>query len=276
MKKIIILLVFTISYCGFSQKKSTKNSDLWVSYNMVYKKLITSESTQNVNTILIVTSQGSLFTFEGMMNFNKIQKERELTLDDILLNKLPFNFLIQNKGDTTEHFETIGSDSYKFKEKLDHDWNLISQDTIISGYACKKATVHYAGREWSAWYNPEIPITVGPYKFHGLPGLIMLLRDSANAFSFTVNEVKKGDFYFESETENYFVKDGGKPFKSIDMDEFYKIRKKFSEMTLNEQFKYSNRDEIAVPTLIVEGVNGEKVRLSNNKSKNKNFIERFE
>ena len=46
-------------------------------------------------------------------------------------------------------------------------------------------------------------------------------------------------------------------------------------MTLNEQIKYSNRDEIAVPTLIVEGVNGEKGRLNNNKSKNKNFIERF-
>jgi GLPGLI family protein len=183
--------------------------------------------------------------------------------------------LIKSNGDSTEHFETIGSDSYNFKEKLDHDWNLISQDTIISGYACKKATVHYAGREWSAWYNPEIPVTVGPYKFHGLPGLIMLLRDSENVFSFVVKEVKKGDFPFDSETENYFVKDGGKPFESIDMDEFYKIRKKFSEMNLSERFKYMNRDEIAVPTLIVEGVNGEKIRVDN-KSKNKNFIERFE
>lgn len=276
MKKIIIFLVFTISYCGFSQKDASKYSDLWVSYQLNYKKLLTSQSTQSVNTILIVTSQGSLFTFEGMMNFSKIQKERELTVEDITLNRFPFNFLIKSKGNTTEHFEAIGSDSYKFKENLNHDWKLINQDTIINGYACKKATVSYAGRDWSAWYNPEIPITIGPYKFHGLPGLIMLLRDSENVFSFRVNEVKKGDFPFDSKIENFFAKDGGKPFEYIDIDEFYKIRKKFSEMTLGEQFKYSNRDEIAVPTLIVEGVNGEKVRLNNNKSKNKNFIERFE
>jgi GLPGLI family protein len=54
----------------------------------------------------------------------------------------------------------------------------------------KKATVNYAGRDWSAWYNPDIPITVGPYKFHGLPGLVMMLKDRENVFSFIVNEVK--------------------------------------------------------------------------------------
>lgn len=275
MKKTIMLLVFAISNSGFSQKKTVENSDLWVSYEMVYKKYLTSESTQNVNTILIVSSQGSLFTFEAMMNFDKIQQERELTDSDVFLNRSPYYFLIKGNGDSVEHYETIGSDSYKFKENLNHEWKLIDQDTIISGYTCKKATVNYAGRDWSAWYSPEIPITVGPYKFHGLPGLVMLLRDSENVFSFVVKEVKKGDFPFDSKTENYFVKDGGKPFESIEMEEFYKIRKKFSEMTLNEQIKYSNRDEIAVPTLIVEGVDGEKGRLNNNKSKNKNFIERF-
>ena len=275
MKRIIILLVFAISYCGFSQKKVGKNSDLWVSYEMIYKKYLTSESTQNVNTILIVTSQGSLFTFEAMMNFDKIQQERELTDSDVLLNRSPFYFLIKSNGDSTEHFETIGSDSYEFKENLNHDWKLINQDTIMSGYPCKKATVKYAGREWSAWYNPEIPITVGPYKFHGLPGLVMLLKDSENVFSFIVNEVKKGDFPFDSQTENYFVKNKEKPFESSEVDEFYKIRKKFSEMSLSDKIKYMNRDEVAVPTLLAVGENGDKQRV-NAKPKIKNFIERFE
>lgn len=275
MKKIIVFLVFTISFSCISQKKATKTSDLWVSYKMVSKKFLTSESTQSVNTTLIVTSQGSLFTFDGMMNFNKIQKERELALDDILVNKVPFNFLIKSKGDNTEHFETIGSDSYTFKEKLNHNWKLISQDTVISGFDCKKATLNYAGRDWIAWYNPDIPITVGPYKFHGLPGLIMSISDSENVFSFIVNEVKRGDFVYDTKVEDYFVKDGGKPFESINTDEFYKIRTKFGEMSVNEQFKYVNRDEIAVPTLIVQGENNDKPRL-NNKAKKKNFIERIE
>lgn len=104
----------------------------------------------------------------------------------------------------------------------------------------------------------------------------MLLRDSENVFSFVVKEVKKGEFPFDSKTENFFLKDRKKSFERIEAKDFYKIRKKFSEMSLSERIKYMNRDEIAVPTLIVEGVNGEKVRLNNNKSKNKNFIERFQ
>jgi GLPGLI family protein len=59
---------------------------------------------------------------------------------------------------------------------------------------------------WSAWYNPDIPITVGPYKFHGLPGLVMMLKDRKMFFSFIVNEVKKGDFPIDSKTENFFCK----------------------------------------------------------------------
>lgn len=275
MKKIIFLLVLIISFNSFSQKNASKVPDFLVSYTMDYKIFSTSESTQSVNTTLIINDQASLFTFEGMMNFNKIQKERELAIDDILVNRVPFHFLIKSKDDVVEHFESIGSDSYVFKEKLNHNWKLISQDTIIRGFTCKKASLNYSGRVWTAWYNPEIPITVGPYKFHGLPGLIMSIKDSENVFSFIVNEVKRGDFTYDSKIEDYFVKDGGKPFESINIDEFYKIRKKFSEMSLNEQIKYSNRDEVAVPTLIVQGENADNPRL-NNKPKKKNFIERFE
>ena len=270
-----MLLVFAISNSGFSQVKPDHSSDLWVSYQLNYKKFATEEPSQSTNAMLIVTNQGSLFTLEAMMNFDKIQQERELTEADVLLNRSSFYFLIKTNGESTEHYETIGSDAYKFKENLNHNWKLIKQDTIISGYVCKKATVNYAGRDCSAWYNPDIPITVGPYKFHGLPGLVMMLKDRENVFSFIVNEVKKGDFPFDSKTENFFVKKNDRKFEYIDEDEFYKIRKKFSEMSLSDKIRFMNRAEIAVPTLIAVGENGDKSRL-NAKPKSKNFIERFE
>ena len=275
MKKIITILVFAMSYFVFSQVKPGNSSDLWVSYQLNYKKFATEAPSESTNAILIVTNQGSLFTFEAMMNFDKIQQERELTEADVLLNRSSFYFLVKTYGDSTEHYENIGSDAYKFKENLNHNWKLINQDTIISGYVCKKATVNYAGRDWSAWYNPDIPITVGPYKFHGLPGLVMMLKDTDNVFSFIVNEVKKGDFPIDSKTENFFVKKKDRKFEYIDKDEFYKTRKKFSEMSLSDKIRFMNRAEIAVPTLVAVGENGEKSRL-NAKPKNKNFIERFE
>ena len=275
MKKFIVLLLVITFSPGFSREITPTSSDLSVSYTMIYKNHLTSKSTQTANTTLIVKNQESLFTFEGMMNFNQIQKERALTMADLLTNKVPVHFLIKSKGDQVEHFETIGSDSYSFKEKVNHSWKLIDRDTLIHGFVCKKAILNYAGREWNAWYAPEIPVSVGPYKFHGLPGLIMAINDREHVFSFIANEVKKGHFVFDSKIEDYFIKDGGKPFESINKDDFYKIRKKFSEMTINEKIKYSNRDEAAIPEIIVQGQQQNSPRLNTNANK-KNYIERIE
>ncbi len=90
---------------------------------MIYKNYINAKATQTANTTLIVKDQESLFTFEGMMNFNRIQKERALVMGDLLMNKMPVHFLIKSKGDQVEHFETIGSDSYSFKEKINTPGN---------------------------------------------------------------------------------------------------------------------------------------------------------
>jgi hypothetical protein len=109
-----------MSYFVFSQVKPSNSSDLWVSYQLNYKKFATEAISESTNAILIVTNQGSLFTFEAMMNFDKI-KERELTEADVLLNRSSFYFLIKTNGESTEHYETIGSDAYKFKENLNHN-----------------------------------------------------------------------------------------------------------------------------------------------------------
>jgi hypothetical protein len=44
---------------------------------------------------------------------------------------------------------------------------------------------------------------------------------------------------------------------------------------MSDKIRFMNRAEIAVPTLVAVGENGDKSRL-NAKPKNKNFIERFE
>ena len=52
----------------------------------------------------------------------------------------------------------------------------------IMGYDCRKATVEFAGRNYTAWFTPEIPLPFGPYKFGGLPGLILKLEDTEQQF----------------------------------------------------------------------------------------------
>lgn len=40
--------------------------------------------------------------------------------------------------------------------------------------------------EWTAWFTTELPISDGPYKFHGLPGLILKIYDKTNTYSFDI------------------------------------------------------------------------------------------
>lgn len=63
------------------------------------------------------------------------------------------------------------------------EWNFSDEETdSIMGYDCLKATVEFAGRNYTAWFTPEIPLPFGPYKFGGLPGLILKLEDDERQF----------------------------------------------------------------------------------------------
>lgn len=81
---------------------------------------------------------------------------------------------------------------YKVIQPLKMSWRLVtSADTLISSYVCKKATTTFAGRKYVAWYSMQIPISDGPYKFNGLPGLIVKINDTENEHRFTLNSVRK-------------------------------------------------------------------------------------
>ena len=43
----------------------------------------------------------------------------------------------------------------------------------------------FGGRIWTAWFAPEIKTSDGPYKFLGLPGLILKLEDDKGDYRFS-------------------------------------------------------------------------------------------
>lgn len=87
-------------------------------------------------------------------------------------------------------------DKYKVKQDVQFDWKLTNEFAKILNYDVQKAMTEYGGRKWTAWFTKEIPIQDGPYKFKGLPGLILKLEDSNKNHVFELKGIKSGQEQF--------------------------------------------------------------------------------
>lgn len=91
------------------------------------------------------------------------------------------------------------------KEKIpEFKWSISSEKKEILGYLCYKAKVSFRGREYIAWFTNEIPISVGPWKFSGLPGVILEIKDVSNIIEFTCVKISYSEDTNELNTENLF------------------------------------------------------------------------
>lgn len=78
-----------------------------------------------------------------------------------------------------------GGNKYKCTDKVDElEWKIENEAQMIFNYTCQKATIYFRGRSYTAWFAPEIPSNDGPWKFFGLPGLILRVEDADHLFLF--------------------------------------------------------------------------------------------
>lgn len=101
-------------------------------------------------------------------------------------------------------FTRMDMDEYKVADERKVDWKILPDKEKIGEFNAQRATTQFAGRQWNAWFTTDIPFQDGPYKFNGLPGLIVKIEDKTNAHSFILKEVKnlKADQVWISENDH--------------------------------------------------------------------------
>lgn len=96
------------------------------------------------------------------------------------------NYQILKSYPDSEHLFFLGFaglDKFEYKEIPNFNWQLKSTEKkTIGGYTCSLAIGSYAGRTYKVWYTTEIPVSDGPWKFSGLPGLILEVEDLSGEF----------------------------------------------------------------------------------------------
>lgn len=69
-------------------------------------------------------------------------------------------------------------------------WTLTDSTKRIGRFSCQKALTTFRGRNYQAWFTTEIPVKSGPWKLHGLPGLILEVIDNKSEVKFIFLDIK--------------------------------------------------------------------------------------
>ncbi|MDE6437208.1 MAG: GLPGLI family protein [Muribaculaceae bacterium] len=116
----------------------------------------------------------------------------------------------------------LDSENLYYTENLPlFDWQIEDEVAEVCGYECLKATCHWRGRDFTAWFTPDIPVEYGPWKFGGLPGLIMKVADDEGIYTFEAVAVESGSFPI-------FAPRGNK-YKLSTRDKVWKLQRALNE-----------------------------------------------
>lgn len=138
-------------------------------------------------------------------------------------------------------------DQYLIKEELEAiHWEMLDETRVIESYRCAKAVCRFRGRNYTAWFTLDVPCGFGPWKLHGLPGLILEAYDDKHEVAFYAVKVSKTneDFLWEEP-----------PYKQLTRKEYEdKISEKFKDMMKRIASKADRGVKVTVSSSKIYGI----------------------
>lgn len=116
------------------------------------------------------------------------QKRNKLIIRDRVVKK--------NNSNTIEYLTKVANSDYLVQQNIDLKWKLYPEYLSVLNHQAQKATTEFGGRKWTAWFTKDIPFQDGPYKFRGLPGLIVKIEDESKSHQFELKGIKNLNYNF--------------------------------------------------------------------------------
>lgn len=89
-------------------------------------------------------------------------------------------------------WDMIAIDWFRVEEKMpDFRWQIVEEWKEIECYRVQKATCRFRGRDYEVWFAPDVPVSDGPWKFCGLPGLIFEAYDIPCQYHYRLTGIRK-------------------------------------------------------------------------------------
>jgi len=172
---------------------------------IVYEAVLEAEGYNKLKAVLLFQNESSFFFIENVFVYESenLKNEENLVLSET--NEL--NIKIKPPENSIIHAVNINRERNLIRSKKTIyksgqyvpcivieptgtiKWELINESKKIGSYRAFKAKSTFRGRKYVAWYTPEIEVNAGPWKFQGLPGLILEIMDEDQGVQFKLSSV---------------------------------------------------------------------------------------
>lgn len=145
-----------------------------------------SYSAYKVDSVVFLKDISKMTTGDFFNIYNKYGFNLKKKFDHEILKNYPESKLITV-------YDKVFIDRYEYEDSVSIDWSLKDDTASVCGYLCRKAEANFRGMHWIAYYTEDIPISDGPWKLSGLPGLILKAEDSDGKHFFTAVVIRKSE-----------------------------------------------------------------------------------
>lgn len=216
-------IIFLLLLASFTQAQNYRYI-----YDVIYKKDSTSEMMTKENYNLDINKDEILYYTRDYF-----------IADSLINNNIPFpnnsklntsNILRHKPGSNDfEDYDLLENTILKLQTKDSQLWKLTDEKKQINQLKVQKATSRWGGRNWTAWFCEELPFQEGPYKFRGLPGLIVELYDDKGNYRFELVKSEK----INTSNENQFIAAAKQMGTPVTWEKYKSSKLKYYESPVN-------------------------------------------
>lgn len=242
MKKEILILLLGLCITSRAQKPIDYGK-MECQYNYIYQSDTLKRTTKDDRLVLLVGSKVSkCYSYYSMQIDTTFSKPNWFEIVSAGINQALANhvdpphkrmkaYVYKNypEGKMTVT-DGLAMQDYIYTDSLNNiDWSISDSAKTILGYSVQMATCKYRGHHWTAWFAPDVPVSDGPWKLHGLPGLIMEAYDTKAYHHFVLVGIRKVADMPIVMSKAYV---GTKKFEKVERKNFLKMQRQYLEDTM--------------------------------------------
>ena len=125
----------------------------------------------------------------------------------------------REKGETFDVMTLLNKDYVIQDSIICQNWKIKNDMREIAGHICMNASFYdtIKGKEVIAWFALDLPVSIGPDKYCGLPGMILEINEANGALVYTATSV-----LLSNETVDILKPVVKKKIKTINYGEYHK------------------------------------------------------